>query len=66
LVRRRVSVYRRRAGHHYLFQQVPALVCGECGFRVFEANAVESMEFLLKHPPGRSRRAELAILKSPV
>ena len=58
----KVSVYRRRRGRHVLFRSVPALVCRECGQRIFEADAVELMEHKLNQPIRASRTAELLLL----
>jgi len=58
----RVSVYRRRNRRHVLFQRVPALVCRECGRRIFEAEAVEWMEHALTAPPPRARKSELLVI----
>jgi len=45
-----------------LFQRVPALVCRECGQRIFEAEAVEWMEHALASPPPRARKSELLVV----
>lgn len=62
LVPRIVSIYRRRRNHHILFRSIPALVCRECGQRVFEADALELTELKLNQPNERSRKAELLLL----
>ena len=64
LRRTRVRVYRYRRKRHVLFQRVPALVCPGCGHRVFEAAAVEAMEYQLNRPTLGKRRAELVILSA--
>ena len=64
LTRARVSFYRRRRKLHVLFQRVPALVCRACGHRVFEAVAVEAMEYELDRPRTRKRTAELVIVSA--
>lgn len=64
LVRRRVEVYRRRGSIRILFEDVPALVCPECGARIFEAPAVESMERILSHPPKRMRSRKVSVVSA--
>lgn len=57
-----VDVYRRRRARHVLFQRVPALVCEFCGCRVFEAAAVERMEFALTQSKESRRTTKLEII----
>src|SRR2546430_1377538 len=41
---RRVTVYRHRGGKHFIFEQVPARVCLQCGERYFSAPVVRAMD----------------------
>ena len=45
-----VTVYRHRRGRHFIFERVPARVCGHCGERYFSAKAVSEMEREIKLP----------------
>ncbi len=64
LVRTGVSVYRHRGRLHVLFKSMPALVCRACSQRVFEADAVETMEYALSHPARLKRRTDLHIVQA--
>ncbi len=61
---KKIDVYRRRKGRHVLFRGVPALVCHACGRKVFEADAVETMERGLEHPTKNAQKAELTIISA--
>lgn len=63
LQRSRTDVYRRRGKKHFVFENVPALVCRACGHRLFEATAVEDMEEQLDRLTRRPRRTELLIVR---
>lgn len=58
----KVSVYRHRRRRHILFRRIPALVCRECGQRIFEPDAIELMEHKLNCPIQSPRTAELILM----
>ncbi|MBI4578107.1 MAG: YgiT-type zinc finger protein [Planctomycetes bacterium] len=58
----KVSVYRRHGTRHVLFRGIPALVCRECGQRLFGPDAVEAMEQALRRPRRRPRTVQLHLL----
>jgi YgiT-type zinc finger domain-containing protein len=43
-VEKLVTVYRRRRGQHFIFEQVSARVCQKCGERYFSARSVSEMQ----------------------
>ena len=45
---RLVTVYRHRRGRHFIFEQVPARVCGRCGERYFPARVMRQMDRLMR------------------
>jgi HTH-type transcriptional regulator/antitoxin MqsA len=46
-VEKLVTVYRHRRGRHFIFETVPARVCGRCGERYFSAIVVREMDRLM-------------------
>ena len=46
-----VTVFRHRAGSHFIFERVPARVCPRCGERYFSAKVVREMDRLMKEQP---------------
>ncbi len=62
LTRQRTHVYRHRRGRHFLFENVPALVCHACGRRIFEPDAVEMMEYELNRTVSRRKTTRLSII----
>lgn len=44
LVKKNVTVTRHRGGKWYIFEDVPARVCFNCGHRYFDADVLEAME----------------------
>lgn len=47
---RLVSVYRHRGGQHFIFENVPAQVCRNCGHRYFGLDVAEQMETAMNSP----------------
>lgn len=50
-----VTVTRQRRGQWYIFEDVPAWVCPNCGHRVFDADVLIAMEERMKKPPENAR-----------
>jgi YgiT-type zinc finger domain-containing protein len=50
LEQRLVTVYRKRKGQVFVFENVPARVCQNCGERYFTAKVVQAMERLMSEP----------------
>lgn len=44
ILEKQVTVYRQVDGRYFLFEDVPAGVCKECGTRYFAANVMKRME----------------------
>ena len=55
---RLVTVYRHRAGKHFIFEKVPTRVCARCGERYFSARIVRVMDRLMR---GRRKRTTVAV-----
>lgn len=53
-----VTVTRHRQGIWYIFEQVPAWVCPNCGHRYFDAEVVDEMERRMKDKPADARPVE--------
>ncbi len=47
-LKKKVTVYRHRHGHHFIFQQVPARVCLGCGAKYFSAEVVQEMDYRME------------------
>lgn len=60
---RTVSVVRGRARKLVMIEQVPALVCTQCGMRYFDAPVVRSMERLLKRSRSTKRKIQIPVTK---
>jgi YgiT-type zinc finger domain-containing protein len=54
-VKKTVTVTRQRGGQWFIFEQVPAWVCPNCGHRYFEAETMESMEAHMTTTPNNAR-----------
>ncbi len=52
---KQVTVARQRHGYWYIFENVPAWVCPNCGHRYFDAEVVEAMEERMKSTPADAR-----------
>ena len=50
-----VTVTRQRGGQWFIFENVPALVCPNCGHRYFSAEVVEAMEMRMQSTPTDAR-----------
>ena len=50
-----VTVTRQRGGQWFIFEDVPALVCPNCGHRYFDAAVLEAMEERMKAKPNDAR-----------
>ncbi len=55
IIEKTVTVYRQVAGNYYLFENVPAGVCKECGTRYFAANTLKRMEESIRGEQKASR-----------
>jgi len=53
--RKRVTVTRQRGGQWFIFEDVPAWVCPNCGHRYFDADVLEAMENRMKATPSDAR-----------
>jgi YgiT-type zinc finger domain-containing protein len=56
--RKLVTVSRQRKGKWFVFENVEALICPNCGHRYFDANVLETMESQMEHPPADARPIE--------
>lgn len=50
-----VTVTRQRGGQWFIFEDVPAWVCPNCGHRYFDADVVNAMEQRMKTTPADAR-----------
>lgn len=57
-----VTVARNRHGKWYIFEDVPAWVCPNCGHRYFDADVVDAMEARMKAPPENARTIEAWVM----
>ncbi len=55
---KRVTVTRNRQGKWYIFEEVPAWVCLNCGHRYFDAEVASQMEARMKDKPIDARAVE--------
>jgi YgiT-type zinc finger domain-containing protein len=53
-----VTVSRQRNGKWYIFEDVPAWVCPNCGHRYFDAEVAEAMEKNMQSRPDDARPVE--------
>jgi len=53
--KKRVTVARHRGGQWFIFEDVPAWVCPNCGHRSFDADVLESMERHMISTPANAR-----------
>jgi len=54
-VRKTVTVTRHRGGQWYIFEDVAAWVCPNCGHRYFDADVLEAMEAHMTSTPAEAR-----------
>jgi YgiT-type zinc finger domain-containing protein len=52
---KRVTVTRQRGGQWFIFEDVPAWVCPNCGHRYFDAAVLEDMESRMQSTPADAR-----------
>ncbi len=64
-VKKSVIVYRHRRGQHFIFQQVPALVCQGCGARYFSVEVVREMERLMQLPTTQTNFVPVPLISFP-
>jgi YgiT-type zinc finger domain-containing protein len=50
-----VTIARQRGGQWFIFEDVPAWVCPQCGHRYFDAETVLAMEERMKSTPDDAR-----------
>ncbi|MBZ0278328.1 MAG: type II toxin-antitoxin system MqsA family antitoxin [Anaerolineae bacterium] len=50
-----VTVTRQRGGQWFIFENVSAWVCPNCGHRYFDADVLEAMESRMKSTPANAR-----------
>jgi len=54
-IQKMVTVTRQRGGQWFIFENVPAWVCPNCGHRYFDANVLDAMETRMKSTPTDAR-----------
>ena len=57
-VKKRVTISRQRQGKWFIFEDVPAWVCPNCGHRYFDADVTSAMEQRMTTPPDDARQVE--------
>jgi YgiT-type zinc finger domain-containing protein len=57
-----VTVYRHHSGSHFIFEHVPARVCGRCGERYFSARVVREMDRLMKEQPPQTAKISVPVI----
>ncbi len=55
LQRKLITVTRQRDGQWFIFEDVPAWVCPNCGHRYFDALTLEAMEMRMQSTPQDAR-----------
>ncbi len=55
-VQKFVTVTRHRGGEWFIFENVPAWVCPNCGHRYFDAGVLEAMENRMISTPSDARQ----------
>ncbi|MFN0063722.1 MAG: YgiT-type zinc finger protein [Myxococcaceae bacterium] len=58
-----VTVYRHRAGDHFIFEQVPARVCPRCGERYFSSHVAREMDRVMKKPSARRPMVKVPVIR---
>lgn len=53
--KKNVTVTRQRGGQWFIFEDVPAWVCPQCGHRYFDAEVLRAMEDRMKTPSDDAR-----------
>lgn len=54
-VKKLVTVTRQRGGQWFIFENVPALVCPNCGHQYFDVDSLEAMEIRMISTPANAR-----------
>jgi YgiT-type zinc finger domain-containing protein len=62
-VEKPVTVYRHRKQRHFIFEQVPALVCPRCGERYFGARVVREMDRLMQRAQPRATTVRVPLIE---
>ena len=62
LEQRLITVYRKRKGQLFVFENVPAKVCQNCGERFFAAEVVQTMERLMTMPEAQQRTISVPVI----
>ena len=62
LEQRLVTVYRKRKGQIFVFENVPARVCQNCGERFFVAEVAQTMERLIMAPEVQQRIISVPVI----
>ena len=62
LIQKSVTVYRKRKGQVFVFENVPARVCQNCGERYFAAEVVQTMERLMTAPEAQRRTISVPVI----
>jgi YgiT-type zinc finger domain-containing protein len=57
-----VTVYRHRGDQHFIFEQVPAQVCEQCGHRYFSMEVAEEMDNLMDAPESQSHARPVPVI----
>jgi YgiT-type zinc finger domain-containing protein len=52
---KQVTITRQRHGQWFIFEDVPALVCPNCGHRYFSAEVLQAMEAQMRDKPADAR-----------
>jgi YgiT-type zinc finger domain-containing protein len=60
-----VTVARQRQGQWFIFEDVPAWVCSNCGHRYFDADVLEAMEARMKTTPEDARQVTAWAMSLP-
>jgi len=63
---RRVRVVRSRGRKLIVIDDVPAMVCDQCGMRYYDAAVVRSMESLLRRSRSHKRTIKVTVTKFEV
>lgn len=61
-----VTVTRQRQGQWFIFENVPAWVCPNCGHRYFEAEVLEAMEERMEVKPEDARQVSAWAMSLPL
>ncbi len=62
-VEKLVTVYRHRREQHFIFNDVPARVCPNCGERYFSAQVVREMDRLMQTPSAQTNVVAVPLIQ---